>query len=107
LTWTWLHEKPKLIEEDYKTRYKEPVKKVHKLGQDWYLGTGIAWKDHPLKNYIPEWAGTKCKNCNSKNTKIIAAQWSVAFHSGDIYWDCEIFCEDCGKYTQRAYAEND
>jgi len=107
LTWLWIYEQPKLTEEDYKTRYTELVKKVHRSGQDWYLGTGIAWEDHPLKDNIPEWAGTKCGNCDSENTRIIAAQWSVSFHSGDVYWDCEIFCEDCGKYSQRAYAEND
>ena len=103
----WVRDEPRLIEKDYKTKYTKPLVKYHKRGQDWYLGTGIVWEKHPLKSDIPKWAGSKCGNCKSENTKIIAAQWCVSYASGDAYWDCEIYCEDCGKYTQRAYAEND
>jgi hypothetical protein len=103
----WVNDQPSHIEKNYKSTFRPPIEEVRKGGQDWFLGTGVLWKDHPLKDYIPEWAGTRCGNCKGTNTKIIAAQWSVSYASGDSYWDCEIFCEDCEKYTQRAFSEND
>ncbi|MFX0102991.1 MAG: hypothetical protein ACFFCS_25715, partial [Candidatus Hodarchaeota archaeon] len=73
-------------------------------GQDWYYGRGIAPDKHPLKGYI-NFQG--CMHCESQKVKVIAAQWSVSYHSGDRYWDYEIVCEECGQYTQRSFAEND
>jgi len=100
----WINNEPQLIDKDYKKRYDEPCKEIRESGKTWYKGTGINWEKHPLKRFIPKFG---CANCNNKDVKIIAAQFSVHPMSGDRYWDCEVFCAKCGKYTQRAYAEND
>lgn len=98
-----IRDEPYLTSADYRTKYSEPCVKVKQYGQTWYFGTGIAPEEHPLKGHI----GIRgCGNCQSENVKVIAAQRSVSYASGDQYWDCEVYCEDCGKYTQRAYAEN-
>lgn len=100
----WITDNPRFVPNNYKELYSAPCEKIKEYGQTWYKGTGISFVDHPLKNHI--WFNG-CGNCESNNVKVLAAQWSVSYHSGDQYWDYEIFCEDCGKYTQRAYAEND
>ena len=98
----WISDKPSLIKN--KDMYKEPCKKYNEMGKTWYRGTGISWEKHPLKEFIPKF---KCGNCGNEDVKIIAAQFNVHMMSGDRYWDCEVYCIKCGKYTQRAYAEND
>ncbi len=92
-------DKPRFIELNYKIRYDKFQILVKKLGQEWYLGTGVVWEAHSLKHHIPKFP---CGNCNSENVKVIAAQWNVSSHSGDKYWECEIACGDCVKYTQRS-----
>jgi hypothetical protein len=69
-----------------------------------YWGTGISYEEHPLKDKFSFYV---CGNCESKSVKIIYAKWAVHPMSGDVYWDYEIHCEDCGKYTTYSYAEND
>jgi hypothetical protein len=93
---------PRFIAADYEATYSEPYVKVRQYGQDWYLGKGVRWEDHPLKGYIPKY---RWGNCESENVKIIAAQWCVSYASGDQYFDCELICADCGKYTQYSYAD--
>ncbi len=69
-----------------------------------YRGSGISQGEHPLKDRINFY---ECGNCKNKNTKIIYAKWVVHPMSGDVYWDYEMHCEKCGKYTTYSYAEND
>lgn len=102
--YSWLRDKPHFVPENYKEIYKLPCEKFKEMGQKWYRGTGIPIEDHPLNGHI-RFSG--CKNCESDDVLVIAAQWSVSYHSGDQYWDYEIYCNNCGKYTQRSYAEND
>ncbi|MEX2683498.1 MAG: hypothetical protein Q6373_018115 [Candidatus Sigynarchaeota archaeon] len=71
--------------------------------QDWYTGTGIRPDDHPLARFI---SFSGCGSCGSDDVLVIAAQWCVAYHSGDVYWDYEIACNACGKYTRCSYCEN-
>ncbi len=97
-------DEPKFVPKDYKKIYTNPCSKFKEFGQKWYKGTGVSPKGHPLKGHI-RFSG--CGNCESENVEVIAAQWSVSYASCDQYWDYEIFCEDCGKYTQRSYADND
>ncbi len=99
---SWVNDTPKLIEADYKTRYTDPFIEIEEGGQTWYKGTGVAWENHPLKGHFPKYP---CGNCGNKDVKIIAAQWSVSYASGDAYWDVEIACEQCGKYTKYAYTD--
>ena len=96
---------PKFIQKKYKKIYKEPYKKVIEFGAEWYKGTGILWGDHPLKNYIPKWASA-CALCKNE-TKIIAAHYVLHVDSGNISWDCEVYCENCKRYTQRSYIGKD
>ena len=99
-----ISDKPRFVPDNYKEIFSSPCEMFHEFGQDWYKGTGIKPKKHPLLSYI---GFRGCGNCESDNVLVIAAQWCVSYHSGDAYWDYEIFCKKCGKFTQRAYAEND
>lgn len=101
---SWVRDKPRFVPENYKEVFASPCEKFKESGQEWYKRTGIPPEEHPLKGNI--WF-SGCENCESEKVKVIAAQWSVSFHSGDQYFDYELFCENCGKYTQRAFADND
>jgi hypothetical protein len=100
------HDLPRFIESDYKTRYKDPVTKIDKDYQEWYMGTGVEFEKHPLYEHLQGWAIGECGNCKSRHVLVIAAQFSVHPMSGGRYWDCEIVCKECGIYTARSYAEN-
>ena len=105
----WVGKKPRLIEKDYKTIYKEPAKCVEgSLSSTGavFKGTGAYKKDHPHMGFIPEWA-IVCGKCKNDNPLILYTHWVVNIHSGDAYWDVEVFCEKCKRFTLRAYAEND
>ena len=100
-----ISETPRMVDEDYKEKYPEDciadednsgLKKI-------YFGSGIAPSKHPLKKHV---RFGKCENCNDPDVKVIYAQWSVHPMSGDAYWDYELFCEKCKKYSSRSYAEN-
>ncbi len=97
---------PAFVPTDYKARFKTPcaldVAMSESHHQDWYAGTGIRPVDHPLTGTI-QFSG--CGSCGSDNVFVIAAQWCVSYASGDAYWDYEIACNACGKYTQRSYCE--
>jgi len=99
-------EEPRLTESDYKTRYESPC--VFDGGGDgdfdWYRGTGIKKKDHPLSKKV--WPGD-CGHCESDDVLVIAAQHNVHTFSGDEYWDAEIACNECEKYTHFSYVDND
>ena len=96
---------PRLAPSDWKTRFTEKLVPGEK--NDWdgstYRGTGVPIEDHPLKRNCNMHG---CGNCESDNVKVIYAQWSVSVASGDAYWDYEVICEDCGKYTSRSFSEN-
>jgi hypothetical protein len=93
---------------DYKIHFKTPCKLDTELSdsrhQDWYAGTGIEPGKHPLDGTI--WFSC-CGSCKSNDVLVIAAQWCVSHHSGNEYWDYEITCNTCGRYTQRSFSEND
>jgi hypothetical protein len=79
-------------------------------GQDWFIGKGLRPYQHPGKNelrvlgeHLPL---TTCGCCSGKNVFVIALQGCVAGHSGDAYYDYEIYCCDCKNYTAFSYAEN-
>jgi len=97
---------PYFVSENYLEKYNSPFKETsdpEDYLEEVYVGTGISPEHHPLQriNYH------SCGNCQSKNIKIIYARWCVSPHSGDAYWDYEAFCEDCHKFTQCSYNEND
>ena len=101
---SWTVDTPYLAPEDYKTRFDAPcIYFPNYKMQDWFLGTGIKPSDHPLAWRI-EFGG--CGHCQSNNVLVIAAQYSVHPFSGDLYWDYEIVCNECGKFTTRSYSEN-
>ena len=97
-------DEPKIAKKDYMNIYNVDVVKERFSVQDWYFGSEIKPDEHPLRNHINF---DHCSNCQSKNVKVIAAQWCVSYHSGNAYWDYEIIFEECGMYTQNSYAEND
>jgi hypothetical protein len=101
---TSVRDTPYFVPADYQTHFAEPCAFFpnYKM-QDWYLGTGIKPGDHPLAWRIPF---DNCGQCQSANVLVIAAQFVVHPMSGDLYWDYEIVCADCGKFTTRSYAEN-
>ncbi|MGY5854803.1 MAG: hypothetical protein RTU92_14640 [Candidatus Thorarchaeota archaeon] len=97
---------PRIASKDYLTEYDVPISPAD--DNDWiamvYTGTGVSIDEHPLNGKI--WM-KGCGNCESENVKVIYAQWSVSPHSGDAYWDYEMICSDCGKFTSRSFNEND
>ncbi|MBD3404628.1 MAG: hypothetical protein GF411_00655 [Candidatus Lokiarchaeota archaeon] len=101
-----VHDTPQLASGDYATIFTQPVvpnednSGIKKIFQ----GTGIRIEKHPCKNRI-EMCG--CESCDSDNVLVIFTQWSVHPFSGDCYWDYELICNDCGKYTLRSYAGNE
>ena len=94
-------DKPQFIREDYATAYTEACTRVDGP-QTWYLGTGIAPDDHPLADDI---SLVMCDACKSLDVLVIAAQHNIHPFSGDAYWDAEIACNECGKFTQGSYHE--
>jgi hypothetical protein len=100
----WIQDTPRLVPANYKALYSTPCELMPD-GFEWYKGTGIVAAKHPLEGWIL--FSTDCGACESEDTLIIAAQWSVNYHNGDRYWDYELACQSCGKFTQRSFAEND
>jgi len=96
---------PRLAFQDWMTRHSADI--VPDEHNDWdgqiFRGTGVPIEEHPLKGNCSMYG---CGNCESENVKVIYAQWSVSVASGDAYWDYEVICEDCGKYTSRSFSEN-
>ena len=99
---------PKMVDANYKELYSDPCLADNENSgfKMIYYGTGIRRDSHPLKKRI-NMRGCGNPKCGSEHVKVIYAQWSVHPMSGDKYWDYEIFCEDCKKFTLRSYAEND
>lgn len=91
---------PRLVPADYKTVFTAPCARFEG-GQTWYKGTGVAPAVHPL--HLPV---EGCEACQSTEVLVIAAQYSSSPMNGDEYWDYEIECQACGKFTQRSYADN-
>lgn len=101
---TWVNDKPMLISEDYKTIYDSPCEAQSSDDFPWYRGTGIAPLRHPIHGHIP-FQYASCGNCESKDVLVIVAQWNVSYSNGDRYWDYEIECQECGKFTKRSYCD--
>ena len=99
----WVRDLPGLAPADYKTRFDSACQ-LHPDGFKWYKGTGIAPSAHPLAGHIPF---KECAGCGSDRVLIIAAQWNVHWLNGDEYWDYEIECQVCQRFTQRSFADND
>ncbi|MFW9768713.1 MAG: hypothetical protein ACFFF9_03305 [Candidatus Thorarchaeota archaeon] len=97
---------PSFVPEDYASAYGQHI--IENTKNDWtwreYYGTGVLIENHPLKDHI-NFRG--CGECKSDNVKVIYGMWCVSTASGDAYWDSEIVCEDCGKFTARSFNEND
>ncbi len=96
---------PRLAPDNWKTAFDKELVPDEK--NDWdgmiYRGTGLPIDNHPMKERLHMHG---CGNCNSNDVEIIYAQWSVSVASGNEYWDYEMFCNDCKKYTSRSFSEN-
>ena len=96
---------PRLASKEWSSIYSEPL--VPDENNDYismkYWGKGVSIKAHPLKDRLHLYG---CGHCKGENVMIIYAQWSVSAASGNEYWDYEMFCSDCGKYTSRSFSEN-
>jgi len=97
---------PSFVSKDYETEFAEPLIANDENEGIWqeFWGTGVPIDGHPLERHINF---SDCGACKSHNVKVIYATWSVSTASGDAYWDSEIVCEDCGKFTARSFNEND
>ena len=78
--------------------------------QTWYIGSGISPESHPGRNIIRPLENamltSKCLYCESQNILVIALQGCVNMNSGDAYFDYELICKDCNKFSAVSYAEN-
>lgn len=97
---------PSLISKEFETEYSDPLIENNKNDGTWreYYGTGVTINAHPLRDYINM---KGCGECKSTNVKVIYGKWCVSTASGDVYWDYEIACLDCGRFTARSFNEND
>ncbi|MCB1306581.1 MAG: hypothetical protein KDK30_00300 [Leptospiraceae bacterium] len=102
----YVTETPTFTTPDYRTRYVTPCVSDRKDPMDfeWYRGTGIDPQRHPLAPVIRFGA---CQNCESANVLVIAAQHNVHRMSGDVYYDYELSCNDCNRFTRVSFAGND
>ncbi|MFW9794295.1 MAG: hypothetical protein ACFFEE_08335 [Candidatus Thorarchaeota archaeon] len=97
---------PSLVPDEYETEYDEPIIANDDNEGIWreYYGTGVKIEDHPLKDYINM---SGCGECENTDVNVIYGKWCVSTASGDVYWDYEIVCSNCGKFTARSFNEND
>ena len=101
-----VNDHPVLAPQNYTECYEQPIIENPKNEWTWceYYGTGVPIKGHPLAGKVNLYG---CAECKSDNVTVIYAKWCVSTISGDAYWDYEIKCEDCGKFTARSFNEND
>ena len=106
MLYTNVRDEPYFVPKNYKREFKEPCKpdEDNDYDQEYYRGSGISPEEHPENGRINF---STCGNCGSTNVLVLYTQWSVSVHSGDCYWDYEIVCNDCGKFTTQSYSEND
>ena len=101
-----VNDSPVLASKDYKTQYDKPI--VPSEDNEWvwmeFFGSGVHINEHPLESKCNMYG---CGECKSDNVQVIYGKWCVSVHSGDAYWDYEVACSDCGKYTARSFSEND
>ena len=101
-----VNDHPVLASQNYASSYEHPL--VENSDNEWtwmeFFGTGVPIETHPLNGKANMYG---CAECKSDNVMVIYAKWCVSTHSGDAYWDYEIKCGDCGKYTARSFNEND
>ena len=97
---------PTFVPQGYETEFSEPIMPNEDNEMVWreFYGTGIPIEEHPLKSHINFYG---CGVCKSSNVKVIYGKWCVSTASGDAYWDYEIACKSCGKFTARSFNEND
>lgn len=100
----WLGDSPRFTRPDYKTYYRDPCVREEDFGKTWYRGTGIVRSEHPLADRL---SFSTCDGCESRDVLVIAAQRSVHPMSGDLYYDYELECCRCGRFTARSFAGND
>lgn len=79
-------------------------------GQQWFCGTGVPPAEHPMRGEMRALEigldHADCLYCGSKDVRVIALQGCVSMHSGDAYYDYELLCNQCGKFSAVSYAEN-
>ncbi len=86
---------------------EQPCYKVDTEMFSWeYYGSGIAPSEHPLKDELGL-ERRSCLNCESHHILVIYAQRTIHPMSGDEYYDLEVVCQDCGKFSVYAFADND
>ena len=97
---------PSFVSNEFESEYAEPLIANERNEGVWqeFWGTGVPFEEHPLKSHINFYG---CGECKSSNVDVIYGHWSVSTASGDDYWDYEIVCKDCGKFTDRSFNEND
>ncbi len=100
-----VNDSPVLASKDYLTNLDKPVYPNDSNEGTWmeFFGTGVPMSEHPLEGYCNFYG---CGECKSDNVKVIYGKWCVSTSSGDAYWDYEIVCEDCGKFTARSFSDN-
>ncbi len=100
-----VNDSPVLGSKDF-LQFDQPI--IANENNEWtwmeYYGSGVDISNHPLKDRCNMHG---CAECKSENVKVIYGKWCVSTHSGDAYYDYEIICEDCGRFTARSYNEND
>ena len=101
----FITDNPCFVPHNYLEIYGDPCKIIREgpMDHEWYRGFGIPPEEHPLNHKIPF---CDCHNCESVNVLVIAAQYDVNALDGEEYYNYELFCEDCEKFTRACYVEH-
>jgi len=102
----YITDSPVFVPENFREAFDTPcdIRRADPMDFEWYKGSGVPRDRHPLGGSIKFRA---CAACESENVLVIAAQWNVHRMNGDEYYDYELVCDDCGKFTRVSFADND
>ncbi len=69
-----------------------------------YAGTGVTRDEHPLSKscdgFMP------CSFCERADVLVVYARYAISHASGDAYYDCEVYCADCKRFTTKSFSEH-
>ncbi len=91
---------------DYRLRYTQLCVCTEKSSTgEIYRGTGIAPADHPARGHRVFNVERACLHCHSEHVLVIDAGYSVSIADGDLGWEVEVYCQNCGWYSGWSYQD--
>lgn len=89
--------------------YRQQAIACQSISEAWftreYIGSGIPPAEHPLADML-DMRSTVCGSCQGQEILVIYAKRSIHPANGDEYFDYEVICSSCGKFTLISCADN-